>query len=241
MESITRKFDIQYFAEGEPGGNPPEPVELEEEISAEAYGKLDETFKRIYKQVAGKDVYSLNRKGKDTLAETIAKEREERKKAEKALSDLGMPVEEAKKLIEEHVKQKKASQSEAEKLQDAIAKAYSENEATKKALEAMQSDLAASKLEAVRLKVQSELKIPDALMKFLIGGAYEELKTAGTELMAHVKPEDPSQIRIGDNLPPDSSKNLDAKDIEQQIKRGLEKAKKINEATVAQKEERRAY
>jgi hypothetical protein len=78
-------------------------------------------------------------------------------------------------------------------------------------------------------------------MKFLTGTTYEEIEESGKELMVHVKPADPSQVRIGENLPPGSPQSLTATEMEKQIKAGLEKAKKINEATTGQKEERRAY
>ena len=237
----SRKFDIQFFAE--PEGTPAaSPVELEEEVSAEAYGKLDETFRRAYKPVQGKEgVYSLNRKGKDTLTETLNKERDARKAAEKMVADLGMPVEDAKKLLAEYAAKKKENQTEAERMQDAIAKAHLENEATKKQLEAMQADLEASKLESTRLRVQGELKIPGALMKFLTGGTYDELKAAGAELMQHVKPSDPSQVAVGGGIPPSGGVPLDEQKIKQEADAGREKAKKFNESHAVKDSGRLAF
>ncbi len=218
----------------------PETLELDEELTTEAYNKLDEMLKRIYKQVQGKNVYSLNRKGKDTLAETLAKERDDRKKLEKTLAELGMPVEDAKKLITSHLEDKKKSQTEADILKGAIEKTAAENEKTNKALAELQEKLAAAERESLRLKVQNELKIPAELMEFLGGDTYEDLKAKGEKLKAHIKPEDPSQVNIGGGLNPNSAP-ITQSALDAQMKAGVEKAKKINASQAPQKEERRAY
>jgi DNA-binding transcriptional MerR regulator len=215
------------------------PIELEEELTAGQFETLDEVFRRAYVQKDGK--YFLNRKGRDKLTETLQKERDAREKAEATLKELGMPVEDIKKLLDEQKRQKKESQTEAEKFNEAILKAQKENEDTRKAMEMIKAELEATKLAAIRAEVQNALSIPAPLMKFLTGTTYEELEASGKELMVHVKPADPSRVKIGEDLPPGSPPPLSATAMEQQIKAGLEKAKKINEATTGQKEERRAY
>jgi hypothetical protein len=106
---------------------------------------------------------------------------------------------------------------------------------------ALRAELEASKLEQTRLQVQSELKVPAALMKFLTGTDYEGLAASARELMAHVKPEDPSKVTIGSGTPPGGTLPPNAGEIEAKVKAGLEKAKKINESFAGSKDERRAY
>lgn len=89
------------------------------------------TFRRAYVEKDGK--YYLNRKGRDVLSEALKKEREYREKAENALKGLGMSVEDAKKLLDDHKKQKEQSKTEAERMQEAIENARKESDATKAA------------------------------------------------------------------------------------------------------------
>lgn len=140
QERHDKLFDIQFFADdgdesddgkNKGGGSGGDPVILAEELTAGEFETLDKTFRRAYVEKDGK--YYLNRKGRDVLSEALKKEREYREKAENALKGLGMSVEDAKKLLDDHKKQKEQSKTEAERMQEAIENARKESDATKAA------------------------------------------------------------------------------------------------------------
>ena len=237
QERHDKLFDIQFFADdgdesddekNKGGGSGGDPVILAEELTAGEFETLDKTFRRAYVEKDGK--YYLNRKGRDVLSEALKKEREYREKAENALKGLGMSVEDAKKLLDDHKKQKEQSKTEAERMQEAIENARKESDATKAALKALEEKLAEEQLNTTRLRVQNELKVPEALMRFIVGSNYEELHSAAEELMKHMKEPDPSKKRVGGGMPHDDEGNNmpDPKEMEEQIKAGLKKAEMYN-------------
>jgi hypothetical protein len=201
-------------------------------ITADEWKELDEGFRELYGEKDGK--YALQVDGLEDatagLKSALEKEREKSKGLEKQLKPLdGKTPEEIKAILEEHKKAQDESKTEAEQLKEAIAKAQAEIEATKK-------EMAESQKEATKLKLQHELSVPDALMKFIVGDTYEDMKTLGTELMSHVKTT--NQQHIGTGIPP-TVEELNS--IAAQEKAGREKAQKINSARTPAQEERRAY